>query len=149
MNFPHPMRGIAALMLIIIVAPPVFVAVAAVMGHHFADSRQILFELGELARQHIVPQIMPGYSIFMPPVFLAAAWCGCKAANGAALSLIRVILPLLIATLGCEVLFQAIIVLSGAPWRPGFFAVDIVQAIIAGFICRLIGGFLKLAKPAV
>jgi len=147
MSFSHPWRGIATLMLIIIVAPPIFVAVAAIMGHP-PMGRQFLFELGELTRRRIVPQIMPGYSYYMPPAFIAAAWCAYHTARGRALTLGGLIGRMVAAGLICEAIYQLFVGLYGGHFRPDIIMVDFVQWIIAGFICWIIARWLGLAGSA-
>jgi len=148
LRFPYPWRGIAVIVLFLLLAPPVQVVVAAFMEHDFAGGRQILFEIGTVLQERVVPFLLAGYSFYMPPVFFAALWAAWRPAQGLALTMSGAIGRMVLCGLVCELFYQCFVVVAGGAWRADIVLVGLVQWIISGFICWLVAAQLGLSRPA-
>ncbi|KAA6404601.1 hypothetical protein [Candidatus Tokpelaia sp.] len=148
MRFPYPWRGIGVLVVFLLLAPPVQVVVAAFMEHDFIGGRQILFEIGAVLRERVVPFLLSGYSFYMPPVFFAALMSAWRPAQGLALTVSGAIGRMVLCGLACEVFYQCFVVIAGGAWRADIVLVGLVQWIISGFVCFLAAAQLGLSRPA-
>lgn len=148
-QFPFPWRGIGVLVIFLLLAPPVYVAVAAFMGHYWLGGRRLLFEIGAVLSERVLPALMIGYSLYMPPVFFAALWAAWRAAHGAGLSLSGAIGRMIVCGFGCEVLYQAFVLAAGGPLRADVLMVGLVQWILSAFICWCVCAKFGLTKFSV
>jgi len=148
MQFPYPWRGIGVLMLFLLLAPPAQVVVAAFMEHDFAGGRRILFEIGAVLQERVMPFLLSGYSFYMPPVFFAALWAAWRPAQGQALTLSGAVGRMVFCGLACEAFYQFFTVAAGGVFRADIVLVGLVQWIVSGLICFWAAALCGLAKAA-
>lgn len=147
-QFPYPWRGIGALVIFLLLAPPVQVAAAAFMEHDFIGGRRILFEIGAVIKERIIPFLLSGYAFYMPPVFFAALWAAWRPAHGLALTLGGAARRMVICGLACEMLYQSLAVLAGGRWRGDMLVAGFVQWVASALVCWLAARRFGLACPA-
>jgi len=146
-QFTHPLRGLGMILIILAVAPPVQVCVDALMRHSWAGGRRVLFEISGVLKEDALPGILAGYSIYMPPVVLAAVLCAVGPARGMGLTLGSAIGRMIVAGLIFELIYQGVILVLGGPFMAGHVMIGLVQWIFSAWISWIIASVFRLDRP--
>lgn len=147
-RFPYPMRGLGVIAIFLVVAPPVQVCVEIFMNYAWVGGRQLLVEIAQVIRENVLSGILPGYSIYMLPVFVAGVSSAIGPARGKALTAGGTIARMVMAGLVFEGIYQTVVVASGGSFMAGNVIIGMVQWILSGWLSWIVATGFWLDKPA-
>ncbi len=149
--YSYPMRGFGIITIFLLLGPAVQTIAGTYLFHHWVGGKNLLVEIFDVLTQQAWPRILPGYSYYMPSVFLSGVLCSLPPSRGEGLSLSGSIGRTIFVSL-CIQIFYLIV---ARPYMDQISSEDIlrnltfgfVQWIATGWICWIFATGFRLDKP--
>ncbi|MHC5306309.1 hypothetical protein [Bartonella sp. LJL80] len=151
--YSHPMRGLGIVAIFLALGPAVQTIVGTYLFHHWVGGANLLVEIFDVLSKEAWPRILPGYSYYMPSVFLSGIVCSLPPSRGEGLSLSGSIWRTILVSLCVEVFY----LLMSQPYMQNVAGENIVRSLFfgliqwigVGWICWILATGFRLDKPVV
>ncbi|EJF91148.1 hypothetical protein [Bartonella tamiae] len=137
--YTYPMRGLSIIAIFLIVAPPIQTIIATYLTHQWVGGSNALIEFFDVYSNVAWPRILPGYSYYMPSVFLSGIVCSLGPSRGSGLTLTSAIIRTILVSFCVEFFYiwlsQPYMKTINAHNYLESLSFYLVQWIFAAFIC--------------
>lgn len=148
--YSYPMRGLGIIAIFLALGPAVQTIAGTYLFHHWIAGGNLLIEILDVFNNEARPRILPGYSYYMPSVFLSGILCSLPPSRGEGLSLSGAIVRTILVSLCVEIFY----LIMSRPYMNQIssenilrsLAFGLIQWIAVGWICWIFATGFKLDK---